>query len=79
MDDFFSVPLGTVAPGEQEDSVGIAPVPAEAYKHRGKWLALRSGQILAVRDTRAELREEFGDRRAEVSFFHVPPTALILR
>jgi hypothetical protein len=77
--DFFSVPLGTVPPGEEEDSVGVPPVPPEAYEHRGKWLALRSAQILAVRDTYAELRDEFGDRANEVSFFHVPPTPLILR
>ena len=79
MDDLFSVPLGTVPPGEPEESVGISPVPAEAAEHRGKWLALRSGKIIAVRDTAAELRKEFGDHHLGITFFRVPPARTILR
>jgi hypothetical protein len=37
------------------------------------------GKILAVKDTRAELRKQFGDRHLGVTFFHVPPTPLVLR
>lgn len=79
MKDFFSVPPGYVDPDEEEDGVSPSPVPAEAYEHRGKWLALRVGKILAVKNTRADLRKEFGDRHLGVTFFHVPPTPLVLR
>jgi hypothetical protein len=79
MNDLFSVPLGYIAPGEEDDGVSPSPVPAEAYEHRGKWLALHVGKILAVKDTRAELRKQFGDRHLGVTFFHVPPTPLVLR
>jgi len=81
MDDLFSVPLGytpSEAQGE-EDGTSISPIPPEAFDHRGKWVALRAGRLLAVRDTRGELREEFSDRRAEVSFFHVPTTQIYAR
>jgi hypothetical protein len=79
MDDFFSVPVGYVDPDQgpdDDDRVSPSPIPPEAYEHRGKWLALRGRKILAVRDTSAELREEFGHRRTEVVFFHVPPAAI---
>jgi hypothetical protein len=79
MDDFFSVPLGTVPPNEPQVSVGISPVPAEAAKYRGKWLALSSGKIIAVRDTEAELRKEFGAHHLGTTFFHVPASSVILR
>ncbi len=79
MDDLFSVPLGYAAPGEEEDGVSISPVPPDAYDHPGKWLALHAAQILAVRDTEAELRNEFEDRAAEVSFFHVPTATVFAR
>lgn len=79
MDDFFSVPLGTTAPDEPEESVGISPVPAEAAKYRGKWLALSAGKIIAVRDTADELRKELGDRHLGITFFRVPPSRVILR
>ena len=79
MDDLFSVPIGYAAPGEEEDGISISPVPPDAYDYPGKWLALRAGQILAVRDTEAELRSEFEDRRAEVSFFYVPTTTVFAR
>jgi hypothetical protein len=76
MDDLFSVPLGYVDPDQGPDD-GVSTVPAipdEAFEHRGKWLALRGRKILAIRDSRAELRKEFGHRRTEVVFFHVPET-----
>ena len=79
MDDFFSVPLGYVDPNQRpddDDRVSLSPIPPEAFEHRGKWLALRRRKILAVRDTRAELREEFGHRRTEVVFFYVRPAAI---
>jgi hypothetical protein len=80
MDDLFSVPLGYVDPDQgEDDEVSSSPVPPEAFDHRGKWLALRAAQILAVKDTRAELREEFEGRRSEVSFFHVPTTRAFAR
>jgi hypothetical protein len=80
MDDFFSVPAGYVGP-EESGSGGLSasPVPPNAYDHPGKWLALGAGKVLAIRDTRAELREEFAGRRHEVSFFHVPTTTIFAR
>jgi hypothetical protein len=78
MDDFFSVPLGYVDPDQRpdDDVLSPSPIPPEAFEHRGKWLALRGRKILAVRDTRAELRKEFGHRRTEVVFFHVPVSSI---
>jgi hypothetical protein len=79
IEDFFSVPLGTVPVDEPEESFGIGPVPAEAAQYPGKWLALNLGEIIAVRDTQTELRREFGHRLKEVTFFHVPSTPNVLR
>jgi hypothetical protein len=80
MDDLFSVPLGYVDPDQgPEDGWSPSPIPSEAFEHRGKWVALHVGKILAVRDTPAELWDEFGDRAAEVSFFHVPTTNVYAR
>jgi hypothetical protein len=80
MDDLFSVPLGYVDPDQPvEEEPTVSPIPPEAFDHRGKWVALHAGRLLAVRDTPDELREEFGDRRSEVSFFHVPPTNVYAR
>jgi hypothetical protein len=79
MDDFFSVPLGSVDPDQgpdDDDRVSPSPIPSGAYEHRWKWLALCGRKILAVRDTSAELREEFGQRRTEVVFFHVPKSSI---
>jgi hypothetical protein len=75
VDDLFSVPLGYVDPDQGPDNeLSLPSIPAEAFEHRGKWLALRGRKILAIRDSRAELRKEFGHRRTEVRFFHVPET-----
>ena len=79
LEDFFSVPAGYVGPGEGESGTSMSPVPPDAYEHRGKWLALGAGKILAIRDTEDELEREFGDRRREVSFFHVPTTTIYAR
>jgi Family of unknown function (DUF5678) len=79
MDDFFSVPLGTVAPDEPEESVENSTFPADIDEHRGKWVALRAGKIVAVRDTAKELRQQFSDQHLGVTFFHVPASPLILR
>lgn len=56
-----------------------SPIPAEAYEHRGKWVALQGTRLIAVRDTSEELRKEFGHRRTEVIFFHVPETSKYAR
>lgn len=80
MDDLFSVPLGYADPDQgDEDELSISPVPPAAFEHPGKWVALHAGRLIAVRDTPAELREEFEGRRSEVSFFHVPTTRLFAR
>ena len=79
LDDFFSVPAGYVGPGQGESGTSASPIPPDAYDHRGKWLLLGAGKILAIRDTRAELEREFGDRRTGVTFFHVPETNIYAR
>jgi len=60
---------------EVEETLVIeCPVPAEAYeKHRGKWIAVRSGEIVAVAET---LKELWADKRlvSEASAYHVPET-----
>jgi hypothetical protein len=79
LEDFFSVPAGYVGPSEGGSrGLSPSPVPPDAYDHPGKWLALRSRKILAIKDTWEELESEFGDRR-EVSFFHVPTTTIFAR
>ncbi len=79
LEDFFSVPAGYVGP-EEHGSRGLSasPIPPDAYDYPGKWLALSSRKILAIKDTWEELESEFGDRR-EVSFFHVPTTTIFAR
>lgn len=80
MNDLFSVPIGHVDPDQEpDDGTTISPIPKEAFEHRGKWVALHAGRLLAVGDTPAELRRNFGDRRHEVSFFHVPATNVYAR
>jgi len=76
VDDLFSVPLGYVDPDQGPDNeLSLPAIPAEAFEHRGKWVAFRGCKILAVRDTRAEL----GQRRTGVIFFHVPETRVFAR
>jgi hypothetical protein len=80
MDDFFSAPSDYIETSQDSnDEVSPSPVPPDAFKHRGKWLALHGRRILAIRDTEAELRKEFADRRSVVSFFHVPTTSVYAR
>jgi len=80
MDDLFSVPLGYVDPDQgPDDELSPSPIPPEAFEHRGKWLALRGRKVLAVRDTRAELRQEFGLHHPGITFFNVPETRNLAR
>ena len=81
MYDLFARPIGSVPPNQKNyENVKLSsPIPAEAYEHRGKWVALHGGKMLAVRDTSEELRKEFGHRQHEVSFFHVPETRMLAR
>ncbi len=80
MDDLFSVPLGYVDPDQgSDDEPSVSPIPPEVVDYPGKWVALHAGTLLAVRDTPAELWDEFGDRAADVSFFEVPTTRIFAR
>lgn len=81
MYDLFARPIGSVPPNQKkyENVVLPSPIPAEAYEHRGKWVALQGGRLIAVRDTEEELCMEFGHRRTEVVFFHVPETQHLAR
>jgi hypothetical protein len=81
MYDLFARPIGSEPPNQKNyENVKLSsPIPAEAYEHRGKWVALQGTRIIAVRDTEEELCGEFGHRRTEVIFFHVPETRTLAR
>jgi hypothetical protein len=80
MDDLFSVPLGYVDSDQgPDDEVLISSIPPEVNDYPGKYVALRRRKIVAAKDTLAELLEELGDRRSEVSFFQVPTTRIFAR
>ncbi len=80
MDDLFSVPLGYVDPGQRDDGeVSISSIPPEVVDYPGKYVALRRRKVVAAKDTLTELLEELGDRRSEVSLFHVPTTRIFAR
>ncbi len=80
MADLFSVPLGYVDPGQgSDDGVSISSIPPEVDAYPGKYVALRRRKIVAAKDTLAELLEELGDRRFEVSLFQVPTTRIFAR
>jgi len=75
MDDLFSVPLGYVGPDQGPDNELSPPaIPAEAFEHRGKWVAFRGAGLDMIRDTQEELLEALGDQRLGVVLFHVPET-----
>jgi hypothetical protein len=73
MTDLFSVPAGSVPQEDPEYAECGHLFPPEVFeKHQGKWVALKGWDILAVRDTRKELREEFGLHHPGITFFDVP-------
>jgi hypothetical protein len=78
--DLFSVPVGTVPQTDPEDGVDHSvPFPAEIDDYLGKWVAVRRGEILAVRDTEAELRKALGEEQFGVRLFHVPASDVAAR
>jgi hypothetical protein len=80
VDDLFSVPLGYVDPDQgPDDGLSTSSIPSEAFKHPGKWVALRGSVLDTVSDTQEELLQELGGRRSEVSLFHVPSTRIFAR
>jgi len=80
IDDFFSVPLGTVPAGEPDESFdGSVPFPKEINDYRGKWVAVSGTKIIAVRATEALLRKALGDQHLGVTLFHVPTSENIAR
>lgn len=75
--DLFSVPLGYVGPNQgPDDELSPPSIPAEVFDHRGKWIALRGGQIVTIKDTAQDLYDEFDDQTAGVLIFHVPTTRI---
>jgi len=79
MTDLFSVPAGTVPQEDAEYAESGPQFPPEVFaKHQGKWVALRGFELLAVRDTRQQLREEFGLHHPGITFFDVPKDSDIL-
>jgi hypothetical protein len=80
VDDLFSVPLGHVDPTQgPDDGFSTSSIPLEAFDHPGKWVAVRGASLDAICDTRGGLLDALGDRRSEVSLFHVPTTNVFAR
>jgi hypothetical protein len=80
IDDLFSVPAGTVPQVDPEHGVDHSiPFPAEIDDHRGRWVAVHRGKILAVRDTEAQLRKALGHAHSGVRLFHVPASDVAAR
>jgi len=79
MTDFFSVPAGTVPQEDSEYAECGHLFPPEVFaKHQGKWVAMKGLELVAVRDTRQQLREEFGLHHPGIDFFDVPKDSDIL-
>lgn len=68
--DLFAVPLGT-APDVPDLLEGISPVPAEAFAHRGQWVAIRDERVVAVSDRLRDLYKAPELRDTDVTY-HVP-------
>jgi hypothetical protein len=80
MIDLFSVPVGTVPQEDLEDGVDDSlPFPPEINDHRGKWVAIRGSEMIAVRDTERELFDEFGLLHPGITFFRVPTSDVAAR
>jgi hypothetical protein len=80
MIDLFSVPAGTVPQVDPEHGVDHSvPFPPEIDDHRGKWVAVRQGEIIAVRDTQRELRQAVSEEHGAVRLFHVPTSDVAAR
>jgi len=80
MTDLFSVPAGTVPQVDPEYGVDHSvPFPAEIDDHRGKWVAIRRSEMIAVRDTQRELFDEFGLLHPGIRFFRVPTSDVAAR
>jgi len=80
MDDLFSVPVGTVPQVDPEHGEDHSvPFPPEIDDHRGKWVAISKGKIIAVRDTQRELFDEFGLLHPRIRFFRVPTSNVAAR
>jgi hypothetical protein len=81
MYDLFAEPIGS-EPADQNDdenAVLVSPVPPEAYRHPGKWVALRAAHVVAVKDSFEELRDDPKLQDFDISFFHVPTTRILAR
>ena len=80
MIDLFSVPAGTVPQVDPEHGEDHSvPFPPEIDDHRGKYVAIRGGKIIAVRDTKRELLDEFGLLHPGIRFFRVPTSDVAAR
>ncbi len=80
MVDLFSVPAGTVPQVDAEDGVDDSPpFPPEIDDHRGKWVAIRGSELIAVRDTAGELFDEFGRLHPGITFYRVPTSDVAAR
>ncbi len=57
----------------------MAAFPAEMDDYLGKWVAVRRGEIIAVRDTQEDLLEALGADHLGVRLFHVPNSVVAAR
>ena len=80
MIDLFSVPAGTVPQIDPEHGIDHSPsFPAEMDDYLGKWVAVQWDEIIAVRDTEAELRKALGNKQFGLTLFHVPTSVVAAR
>ncbi|MHB1539645.1 MAG: DUF5678 domain-containing protein [Solirubrobacteraceae bacterium] len=75
----FERPLGS-APADPDKLDGVSPVPVDALAYRGQWVAIRSGKVVAARDS---LQDLYADAEVEADdvTYHVParPTVAFWR
>lgn len=74
--DLFERPLGTT-PDDPDRLAAVSPVPSEAFAHRGKWVAIREGRVIAARATLGDLYRTPGVRDSDVSY-HVPTSPAVV-
>jgi hypothetical protein len=80
MIDLFAVPAGTVPQLDPEHGVDHSlPFPPEIDDHRGKCVAIRGSELIAVRDTERELFDQFGLLHPGITFFRVPTSDVAAR
>jgi hypothetical protein len=72
MIDLFEAPLGS-APADPDRLAAVSPIPDEAFAHRGQWVAIREGRVIAARATLQDLYQAPEVKDSDVTC-HIPPS-----